>query len=400
MKIITCFLFILIFSLEISCAQTNPSKDFPLQFDKPVEHLGSLAREPMVVQHPNGTLFLSGYGSSTPVLWSSQNQGKTWQQIAIGSEGDGAIGNSDVDLAIGPKGTLYFVVMTYDRQKNWGLGISVGTSQNVGKDWNWTRISEDKFDDRPWIEVAPNGTAHVIWNDGQGVCHALSKDQGKTWQENERIYDKGGSSHLAIGPKGEIAVRISPLCASGNTFHEGEDHLSISTDGGQTWELKTLPGTRKWAPITEGIDRWVEPLAWDEQGNLYYLWGEEQSLWLGRSSDQGKTWSKWMISENEKGLFYPYLVPHKSGALGATWFSERADLKAHAAYITFENADQPQVYQVPAFQFDCYWGQGRDTGGEYLPIIFLEDGRMAIVTPIQHKKEDHYGFTWRPLQLP
>jgi hypothetical protein len=33
---------------------------------RPVENLGLRAREPMVVEHPDGTLFVSGYGEPSP----------------------------------------------------------------------------------------------------------------------------------------------------------------------------------------------------------------------------------------------------------------------------------------------------------------------------------------------
>ena len=39
-----------------------------------IDHLSSLAREPMVVEHPNGSLFVTGYtnGTDSPQLWESK----------------------------------------------------------------------------------------------------------------------------------------------------------------------------------------------------------------------------------------------------------------------------------------------------------------------------------------
>jgi len=38
----------------------------------------------------------------------------------------------------------------------------------------------------------------------------------------------------------------------------------------------------------------------------------------------------------------------------------------------------------------------RTTAGEYLQPIFLKDGSLAVVSPIQDVKADRYGFTfWR-----
>src|ERR1700704_5253631 len=50
-----------------------------------VEHLDLQAREPMVVEHPNGTLFVAGYGEADPTLWKSADRGTTWTRVAVGS---------------------------------------------------------------------------------------------------------------------------------------------------------------------------------------------------------------------------------------------------------------------------------------------------------------------------
>jgi hypothetical protein len=70
-----------------------------------VEHLERLARESMVVELRDGTLFVTGYGGQhgevekIPDLWRSRDHGATWEHINVGRNADGAIGNSDVDLA-------------------------------------------------------------------------------------------------------------------------------------------------------------------------------------------------------------------------------------------------------------------------------------------------------------
>jgi hypothetical protein len=41
----------------------------------------------------------------------------------------------------------------------------------------------------------------------------------------------------------------------------------------------------------------------------------------------------------------------------------------------------------------------RDTAGEYVPIVFLRDGRLAIVTTVQDDQQKRLGFTWRAAEL-
>ena len=44
------------------------------------------------------------------------------------------------------------------------------------------------------------------------------------------------------------------------------------------------------------------------------------------------------------------------------------------------------------------WTRGdsptRDPGGEYVPVAFLTDGGLAVVTPIQDERGYRWGFSW------
>ena len=236
-------------------ASTPDSVDAPtlLTLREPVHQLDALAREPMLVEHPDGTLFVTGYEgrNESPDLWKSGDGGATWERVDVGSPADGAVGNSCVDLAVAPDGTLYFITMGFIADKMEGTHVTVGVSHDVGASWTWTYLSQDQYDDRPWVEVAPDGTAHAIWNDGAGVSYAVSTDGGRSWTERERIHPQGGSSHLAIGRSGELAVRVTPLSASGNQYDEGVDLIAVSTDGGKSWQKEAPPGTREWDPTFE-----------------------------------------------------------------------------------------------------------------------------------------------------
>ncbi|MGI8961603.1 MAG: sialidase family protein [Bryobacteraceae bacterium] len=374
---------------------------------------GAPAREPMIIELPDGTLFVSGYGSpktappqTVPRLWKSVDRGATWTGVNVGGEADGAIGNSDVDLAVARDGTVYFVTMGFDNKTLEGTHIAVAVSQDAGKTWHWTMLSKKRFDDRPWVAAAPDGTAHVIWNDGSGVYHAVSRDRGISWS-TRRIYSDGGSSHLAIGPKGEIAVRIVPISASGNRYKEGVDLILVSTDGGDNWMQRPVPGRRDWAPLDArgAIPRWVEPLAWDAGGALYLLWTDVKGVWLGRSSDGGEHWSEWRVAETDALSYYPYLSAGGAGQLAATWYSGAGEsLHWQAARIEVANGGGPPHFLQSSLLRTESWssgeGQGnvpvRDTAGEYLAALLLKDGDLAVVTPIQNAAGKRFGFSfWR-----
>jgi hypothetical protein len=367
----------------------------------------------MIVEHPDGTLFVSGYGEPAPTLWKSADHGVTWARVSVGTEAAGAIGNSDVDLAVARDGTLYFVAMVFDRKTDEGVSVSIAVSRDAAATWSWTLLSKARFDDRPWVAVAPDGVAHVIWNDGSGVCHAVSDDGGRTWKARPKIHPQGGSSHLAVGPNGEVAVRVTPLSASGNRYDPGVDVIAVSSDAGTTWQKYPAPGEREWSPLVDTsvtpprfiepeVPRWVEPLAWDADDNLYSFWTNKSGLWLARSANRGATWATWRVAESRDIPSYPYLIARGHGELAASWFSGKAEtLRAHVARIDVANAEAPRLIESAPLQLDV-WQSGerpadpptRGSGGEYLALAFLRDGRLSMVSPIQNRSTKRLGFTF------
>jgi hypothetical protein len=385
------------------------TKNATLVLRDPVHHHDWMAREPMVVEHPSGTLFVSGYAGGTlnqrPPLWQSQDQGETWSRVNVGTEADGALGNSDVDLAVARDGTLYFASMGFNNKTLEGAYVAMGTSRDGGRTWTWTKISKNRFDDRPWVKVAPDGTAHVVWNDGSGVLYRQSRDRGATWSGPVRIHDHGGSSHLSVGPGGEVAVRIVPKSASGSKFEPGVDLIAVSVDGGQTWRKRDAPGDREWAE-NGPVPRWVEPLTWDSEGSLYSLWTNLKGVWLARSRDKGETWKIWQLFQTAETSYYPFLASGtRPGELAGTWFSgHEAALRAHLAFIQVSAGDAPpQVIQSPPFLPDS-WSPTfvgdptrpltPSTAGEYLAAIFLRGGGLGVVSPMFNIQTKRAGFSW------
>jgi hypothetical protein len=378
-----------------------------------VDHIDALAREPMVVSHPSGALFVTGYWDPVPPVWKSVDQGATWSRVDLGTAADGAAGNSDSDLAVGPDGTVYLITLVFDRATVKGVSIQVAVSHDVGGSWKWTRLSTTTLDDRPWIEVAPDGTAHAIWNDGAGVSHAISTDGGRTWAERERVNPQGGSSHLAVGPQGEVAVRLIPPSAANNQYHTGVDLIAVSLDRGETWERHAAPGGLSFALMWDTTvtprrfamppqPRWVEPLAWDATGALYSFWAKDRDLWLGRSADRGATWTTWKVAEADSTPYFPYLIAHGRGDLAASWFSGHGDaLRGNVARITVMPDGTPPAVAVAApfvpesWVLPEYGPSGRDPAGEYLPLVLLNDGSLGLVAPIQDVAARRVGFSWR-----
>jgi hypothetical protein len=405
-------LWILSVSSTVNFAQTRSSTGSSLAPLESVDHVEHLAREPAIRQHPNGNLFVTGYAAdrepepqTVPRLWKSKDGGTTWSLVNVGGEKEGALANSDVSLAIAPDGTIYLASMRFDVKAGEGVHIVVGVSKDDGQSWRWKMLSKKRFDDRPWVAVSPDGTAHVIWNDGSAVHRVTSSDRGATWSDPQIVHRNGGSSYLAVGPNGEIAVRVVPLSASGNMYSEGIDLIAISYDRGKTWQEIAAPGKRDWAPMgTEGtVPRWVEPLAWGPNSELYSLWTDIKGVWVARSADHGATWKFHKVADVDALSYYPDLAVRSSGELAATWVSGAGEaLRWRACVIRFERGeDEPVVALSEPLRIKS-WSKVdapdpifvQTAAGEYLQPVFLEDGTLSVVTPIQDPKADRYGFTF------
>lgn len=375
---------------------------------EPFRVLGMPLREPAIVQHPDGALFLAGFdedqsaeGVHRPRLYRSDDGGATWSRVEQGGLGEGPLGNSDTDLAVAPDGTLYHATLQFLPV---GYGISVGASEDAGATWGWNTVAIAPFLDRPWVEVGPDGTAHLTWSSALGLHHASSDDRGRTWTEGPRIHATSGSGGLAVGPGGELAVRLFPIrapaffifAAAFLLIDEGADGVAVSVDGGATWEVRELPGTRAYPDQrTEGGDvpRWSDPIAFDAAGTLYTLWSEVNVLQMGVSRDLGASWEVVPIARSDDDpLFFPYLRAAAPGELVATWFSGEAaftgdgERSVHVARVASADSATP-IVDARGFPL------AGPPNGEYFQATFLRDGGIAAAWPHQGEDGDE-GFAF------
>ena len=131
-----------------------------------------------------------------------------------------------------------------------------------------------------------------------------------------------------------------------------------------------------------------------------------KGLWLACSADQGATWTTWRVREIPDVAYYPYLIARGKGELAATWFSGwTGTWQAHVARIDVgEIGAPPRMVESQPYRPDS-WGRNPyfpddppipDTAGEYLALLFLRNGGLAVVSPIQNFREKRFGFSlWK-----
>ena len=381
-----------------------------------VDHLDLSSREPALLHHRSGALFVAGYGrdddgeiQATPRLWRSDDGGTSWHRVDVGSVAQGAVGNSDTSLAEGPDGTIYYASLSFDRAgkqgNSWsGGGVSIGVSHDVGRTWRWTALSRNQHDDRPWISVDGMGTAHVVWNDGEHIYHSTSADRGFSWTAPTSIHAGGGSSHMTVGLQGQIAVRITPIGAAGSVYHDHTDVVAVSTDAGRSWREHAVPGVRQWLGEEASVPRWVEPLAWDASGRLYLLWTQADGVHLACSTDQAATWQSWVVErpKDDDIPYYPNLIARGDGELAATWyFGAGTGVKWKAALIRVAKGHIASAIVSDPVSADAWVPSTQETfprirtsAGEYTGLAWGPNGSISAATPIQDADGHRFGFAY------
>jgi len=321
----------------------------------------------------------------------------------------GAVGNSDVALAEGPDGAIYYASLSFDRAgkqgNSWsGGGVSIGVSRDVGRTWRWTALSRHQHDDRPWISVDGTNVAHVVWNDGERIYHSSSADHGVAWTAPTSIHAGGGSSHMAVGPQGQIAVRITPIGAAGSVFHDRSDVVAVSTDGGKSWRERAVPGVRQWLGDEASVPRWVEPLAWDASGRLYLLWTQADGVHLACSTDQAATWHSWLVErpKDDDIPYYPNLIARGDGELAATWYvGAGVGVKWKAALIRVAKGRIASLTVSDPVSADAWVPSSQETfpriqtsAGEYTGLAWGSNGSISAAVPIQDADGHRFGFAY------
>lgn len=213
------------------------------------------------------------------------------------------------------------------------VGI-MGYSQDAGKTW---LVTDAKSDCRYGMDII---SPEVIWACGGATNVRKSLDAGQTWQ--------------AVAGFGEARTITNP-CHSASFIDENTGWLANSnlfgttTDGGQTWNMETLPETaNKLATIdTYSLN---EGYLLDQKGSLFFTqnggqhWIQTGQLELGtielpptayqlaamRFSDQ--LHGMVVISSSPYATNEPVMAFHTSDG-GQTWTSEIVPVLAGPVYL-------------------------------------------------------------------
>ena len=332
--------------------------------------------------------------------WLSADSGKTWidppgltplslEQHEVGDEGD---------MASDDAGHIYYADtyagdITMTRWTTKGLG-------QVIFDYTRPTIPTPEDDDRPWLTA--HGDGHVFYfsnagnktyNGGRYTVHA-SYDGGITWDSvGVSLPDSGWCRPASDHRPGSKLVYA--FCTNDN----GKLYSYVSTDDGHTWNrydvgtYNDADDTQSYPSIQVGPDGTVYALYVDSDDlsphtdtvNGTKNIPNTNHIYLFKSKDQGKTWTKQEITPVRGHYHYAWLSISPDGrklGMGVYFRSNNtADFPWYVAAVTWPVNGTPDPKQfvsvdpthpvAPATNFQA--------PGDYMGSYFFNDGKLGVI---------------------
>ncbi|MFH1741898.1 MAG: sialidase family protein [bacterium] len=147
------------------------------------------------------------------------------------------------------------------------------------------------------------------WIEGVAMCY-LSDDNGKTWRRSKSTLDKASDGKkIDFQEPGVVELKDGRLMMFCRT-REGCQYISFSSDSGETWSppdrsniISPLsPATIERIPSNGNL-----LLAWNDHSDIpENLRGKRTPFCVAISKDEGKTWEKVKVLENNPDGWYCY----------------------------------------------------------------------------------------------
>ena len=260
-------------------------------------------------------------------IWKSSDQGASWQLLSLTPpplpplRGDAAPGGADTDLAVDGCDTIYFTDL-------WAGNIAISHSDDAGATWTGVPVSGARPAlDRQWLAAGKEcGTVYLLF---QSIVDQLpqlwvlkSTDKGMTFPQQTLVLDCNTDKDC-YSFNGQLILDD----ASGNLYFPAglADGKGLwvfkSADQGKTWSKTAVPMSDADQPLAL-----LPALASDAAGNLYadlaIHRGGSFNVYLTRSSDQGATWSPYMAMSGPEASgteLFPWVAAGDAGRVAVAW---------------------------------------------------------------------------------
>jgi hypothetical protein len=322
--------------------------------------------------------------------WLSIDNGRTWvdppglspaslEQHQVGDEGD---------MTQDDAGHIYFADtyagdITLTRWSTNGLG-------NVTFDYTRPTIPTPEDDDRPW--VIAHGDGHVFYfsnagnkilNGGRYTVHA-SYDGGLTFDSvGVPLPDSGWCRPAADHRPGSKLLYVA--C----TNDGGKLYSYVSTDDGRSFQrydmgaYNNADGTQSWPTVQVAPDGTVWVLYVDSNDIGDGGIPNTNQLYLFRSKDSGRTWSKQEITPVVGRYEYGWLSLTADGkTLGlGVYYRPNADFPWSVAGTTWKAGGKinARTFVNLDIGHPVSPTENAEAPGDYLGSYFFPDGKLGVI---------------------
>lgn len=309
-------------------------------------HLGAGRHPRLIVDEQDGTWYVSFNDSQSIRVLASRNQGQTWRDIGlVYTLFDPAKAATNHGLYLAPDGSLHSIWVENSQARQWA-GMSIGHArQEVAGQGDFSvreaiRITsaDGPSVDSPVMAFAPNGEAHLFWNNGVGTgmgrFHQWSSDFGQSWSPVRNVYSGLSGQTRQAGLVFDSANRLhlisssaGPVYPDGSRFYPDAIRYATWQDGQWSAEYETL-----WPEIAPG----EFPAAVITRGNQLHF------VWSAREGYRAVYYASATLDSPELAL--PGL-PDKVAEIGI----HRQAAPTEQPQKILENQDQPEAWSEYSF---------------------------------------------------
>jgi hypothetical protein len=305
-------------------------------------------------------------GANVDNYYISHDTGHTWIETNITSDISEVMG--DPCLVVDTAGDVYYFHLSYPLV----YVVCRKKFQHRHSPLESAIYNGPKVQDKPWATVnRHNNHLFVTWTqddayqsgnpkDSSIILFSRSTDAGENWSKPKRISVQAGNvddsdntvegAVPAVGPNGEIYV--SWAGPNGLVFNRSDDE-------GETWlphetRIDSIPGG--WAYDIPGLVRagGLPITACDTsrspyRGSIYVNWSDQRNgtdntdIWLARSSDGGKTWSKPTRVNDDNSNRHQFMswmtIDQATGYLYVLFYDRRNYVDNHTDVYLAESRD-------------------------------------------------------------
>jgi len=360
-------------------------------------------------------------GSIYDNVHTSKNGGKTWETTHLQSK-YGVFG--DPCLASDNFGNIYYLHLAnpdHNRNSKEFLScIVIQKSTDKGETWSdgvAIGYNSAHHQDKHWIGIHPvTGELAVTWTefdqydskntqDQSRILFSKSTDFGATWTTPIKINQYNGD---CLDSDNTVEGAVPVYDTLGNIYVAWAYHDKIyfdkSTDGGKTWLDNDIIVARQpggWDYEIPGVYRAngmpvldIDNSPGKHKGTLYINWSDQRNgsdntdIFISKSSDGGKTWSKPHKVNNDSTRTHQYLTWMKvdpvTGYIFIVYY-DRSQYQGEETGVTLSYSfDGGENFQSMTISDKAFAPQSHIFMGDYNNI----DAYQGIVTPIWTELND------------